>query len=391
MPAGQLNAVLRQLHAAAFAPGAGGVTDAQLLERYLADRDEVAFEGLLRRHGPMVLGVCRRVLRNDADAEDAFQATFLVLVRKAASVRPRGLVGNWLYGVAYRTSMKARAMNAKRRAKERAAGQSTRPPSKADPPGFDLQAVIDQEVSRLPAKYRTALVLCDLEGKTRAEAAGQLGCPDGTVATRLVKARSLLARGLTRRGVTLSAGGVALLLGRGAASAEVPAALLVSTMKTATSFAAGPAVAAGAIPAGVVALTEGVLQTMSMNKIRLAVVTLLTAGVLAGGTLLLSASPQAPAPQNKLDLGNDGVPQRAIPGRGFLEVGKTYYFMPATMRGEFQGQVIAVRGEHWAHVRVPDGGTYPAGPTWVNLSHIGYISDAAAIRSRLLDRKEEKK
>jgi hypothetical protein len=286
--------------------------------------------------------------------------------------------------------MKARAMNAKRRAKERAAGQSARPPAKAHPPGFDLQAVIDQEVSRLPEKYRAALVLCDLEGKTRAEASGQLGCPDGTVATRLVKARSLLARGLTRRGVTLSGGGVALLLGRGAASAEVPAALLASTMKAATSFAAGPAAAAGAIPAGVVALTEGVLRTMSMNKIRTAVVTLLTAGALAGGTLLLSASPQAPAPKDKYDRDNDFVPQRAIPGKGFLEVGKTYYFMPATMRGEFLGQVIAVRGEHWAHVRVPDGGTFPAGPTWVNLSHIAYVSDAAAIRSRLIEREQKK-
>jgi RNA polymerase sigma factor (sigma-70 family) len=390
MPAGQLNAVLRQLHAAAFGPGAGGVADDQLLERYLADRDEVAFEGLLRRHGPMVLGVCRRVLHNEADAEDAFQATFLVLVRKAASVRPRGLVGNWLYGVAYRTSMKARAMNAKRRVKERAAGQSARPPAKADSPGFDLQAVIDQEVNRLPEKYRATLVLCDLEGKTRAEAAGQLGCPEGTVATRLVKARSLLARGLTRRGVTLSCGGVALLLGRGAASAEVPAALLASTMKAATSFAAGPAAAAGVIPAGVAALTEGVLRTMSMNKIRLAVVMLLTAGTLAGGTLLLSASPQQPPPQRNLDQDGDGLPQRAVPGKGFLEVGKTYYFMPATLRGEFQGQVLAVRGEHWAHVRVPDSGTYPAGPTWVNLNHIAYVGDATAIRERL-DRREQKK
>jgi RNA polymerase sigma factor (sigma-70 family) len=391
MPAGQLNAVLRHLHAAAFAPGAGGVADAQLLERYLADRDEVAFEGLLRRHGPMVLGVCRRLLRHEADAEDAFQATFLVLVRKAASVRPRGLVGNWLYGVAYRTSMKARAMNAKRRVKERAAGQSARPPAKADPPGFDLQAVIDQEVSRLPAKYRAALVLCDLEGKTRAEAAGQLGCPDGTVATRLVKARSLLARGLTRRGVTLSGGGVALLLGRGAASAEVSAALLASTMKAATSFAAGPAAAAGAIPTGVVALTEGVLRTMSLNKIRLAVVMLLTAGALAGGTLLLSASPQAPAPQRANDYGEDLAPQRALPGKGFLEVGKTYHFTPATLRGDFLGQVLAVRGEHWAHVRVRDGSSLPEGPTWVNLSHIAYVGDATAIRTRLIERKDEKK
>src|SRR5437660_5868184 len=155
MPAGQLNAVLRQLHAAAFAPGAGGVADAHLLERYLADRDEVAFEGLLRRHGPMVLGVCRRVLGNAADADDAFQATFLVLVRKAASVRPRGLVGNWLYGVAYRTSLKAKALNDRRCLKEREA--AARPRATSNPPG-DLLQVLDAELSRLPDKYRAPIV-----------------------------------------------------------------------------------------------------------------------------------------------------------------------------------------------------------------------------------------
>jgi RNA polymerase sigma factor (sigma-70 family) len=393
MPVGRLNAVLRNLHAAAFTQGAGGVTDAHLLERYLADRDEAAFEGILRRHGPMVLGVCRRVLRNDADAEDAFQATFLVLVRKAASVRPRGLVGNWLYGVAYRTSLKARTMNAKRRVKEQAAGRETRAGT-ADPAPCDLQAVIDQEVSRLPDKYRAALVLCDLEGKTRAEAARQVGCPDGTMATRLVKARALLAKALTRRGVTLSVGGVTLVLGQTVASAEVPASLLEITMKAASSFAAGPAAAAGVIPAAVVALTEGVLQTMSMNKARLVALWLLTAGALAGGTLLLSASPQAPSPQPQPKRGEDAsaefAPQRDMTARGFLEIGKTYYFTPAKGSSDFEGKVLATRGEHWVRVYIPqEGGGFAAGPTWVNLSHIAYIGDATKSRGRA-DRLEKK-
>jgi RNA polymerase sigma factor (sigma-70 family) len=387
MPVGGLNTVLRNLHAAAFAHGAGGVADAQLLESYIADRDEVAFEGLLRRHGPMVLGVCRRVLGNDADAEDAFQATFLVLVRKAASVRPRGLVGNWLYGVAHRTSLKARAMNAKRRVKERAAGRAT---STTGPVPCDLQGVIDQEVSRLPDKYRSALVLCDLEGKTRAEAARLVGCPDGTVATRLVKARALLARTLTRRGVTLSAGGVALVLGQ-AASARVPAALFTSTMKAASSFAAGPATAAGVIPAAVVALTEGVLKAMTMNKARLVVLWLLTAGALAGGTLLLSASPQSAAIQDYVEARNPQ--QRDNAARGFLEVGKSYEFVLAPSKTGFVGKVQAVRGEHWVHINIQDGSTIPAGPTWVNLTHVMLVGDATTtvIRGRLLDPAPQKK
>src|SRR5947209_739162 len=128
-----LGTFLQHLRGAALHDETAALADGQLVERFVRRRDAAALEALLRRHGPMVWGVCRRVLRHEADAEDAFQATFLVLVRKAADVRPRGLVGNWLYGVAYRTSMKARAMNAKRRVKERAAGQSSRPQAKADP------------------------------------------------------------------------------------------------------------------------------------------------------------------------------------------------------------------------------------------------------------------
>jgi RNA polymerase sigma factor (sigma-70 family) len=374
MPVGRLNAVLRHLHAAAFIGGADGVGDAHLLDRYIADRDEVAFEGLLRRHGPMVLGVCRRVLRNDADAEDAFQATFLVLVRRAASVRPRGLVGNWLYGVAYRTSLKARAMNAKRRVKEQVAGRDS--PSTAPPTGngFDLQGVIDQEVHRLPDRYRTALVLCDLEGKTRADAAKLIGCPDGTVATRLVKARSLLARALTRRGVTLSGGGVALLLGHSTATAEVSPALMTSTMKAATSFAAGPAAAAGVVPVAVVALTEGVLKTMSRNQIRTIGLLLLTACLLTGGTVLLNASPQTQEIQDAIDARI--AQQRLETSKAYLEVGKTYEFVLTANRVGFAGKVMALRGEHWVRVHIDAGSPFPAEPTWVNLNHVIMIHDA---------------
>src|SRR5262249_55047769 len=154
----------------------------QLLERFLEHRDEAAVAALVRRHAPMVWGVCRRVVGNHHDAEDAFQATFLVLIRKASSVRARELVGNWLYGVAHQTALKTRALLAKRRAREK---QMTDLPESTDAKQEawrDLQAVLDQELSRLPDKYRVAIVLCDLEGKTRREVACQLNLPEGTLA-----------------------------------------------------------------------------------------------------------------------------------------------------------------------------------------------------------------
>src|SRR6516225_4613435 len=143
------------------------LTDGQLLENYLSRRDEAAVAALVRRHGPMVWGVCRRIARNHHDAEDAFQATFLVLVKKAASVRPRAMVGNWLYGVARQTALKARATAAKRRARARQVADMPEPAASEQDLGSDWLAALDQELSRLPAMYRVAIVLCDLEGKTR--------------------------------------------------------------------------------------------------------------------------------------------------------------------------------------------------------------------------------
>jgi RNA polymerase sigma factor (sigma-70 family) len=157
----------------ALMQAADRATDAHLLQAFLERRDEAAFEGLLRRHGPMVLGVCRRVLGNLHDAEDAFQATFLVLVRKAASVQPREMVGPWLYGVTLRTALKARAMNAKRRAKERRAGEL---PVPADGPPEELLARLDEELGRLPERYRVPVVLCELAGRSRKHCKGSVPC-----------------------------------------------------------------------------------------------------------------------------------------------------------------------------------------------------------------------
>src|SRR6266404_1065918 len=160
----QASSFNRYLRKVVLVQDGGGMTDGQLLECFLAYRDEAAFAALMRRHGPMVFGVCRRVLCNAHDAEDAFQATFLVLVRKARSVGRPELLGNWLYGVAYRTAMAARRAAAKRRAKER---EMAKPEAVEEDGWQGLASLLDRELSQLPEKYRVAIVLCDLEGKTR--------------------------------------------------------------------------------------------------------------------------------------------------------------------------------------------------------------------------------
>ena len=179
-----------------------GLTEWQLLERYAVRRDEAAFAALVARHAPMVLGVCRRVLHDPDDVEDAFQATFLVLARKAGVLRPRDPLGHWLYGVAHRVSLRARSEAARRRSRERPARPGESEPEAAvspEAPDADLGAVIDDELKRLPATYRAAVVLCYLDGLTHEEAARQLGWPIGTVKGRLSRARGLLRDRLTRR------------------------------------------------------------------------------------------------------------------------------------------------------------------------------------------------
>ncbi|HLJ92216.1 MAG TPA: sigma-70 family RNA polymerase sigma factor [Gemmataceae bacterium] len=282
-----LHEVIKHLRRSALLRDGAGLTDGQLLERFVAHRDEAAFEALLRRHGPMVLGVCRRVLRHETDAEDAFQATFLVLVRKAASVVPRALVGNWLYGVAHHTALKAKAMNSKRRVKERQAGSLPR----SEPPAENwqqLQALLDGELSRLPNNYRVPIVLCGLEGKSLKEAARQLGLPQGTVASRLSRGRSLLAKRMAHKGVTLPAGALAVALSQNAALADAPARLVISTMRAVRLFAAGQAVKAGALTAPVAALTEGVIKAMFLTKLLRATVVLAVVAVLGLGASRLT-------------------------------------------------------------------------------------------------------
>ncbi len=282
----RINEVVRHLGKIVLGQDGAGLTDGQLLGRFIEQRDEAAIAALIRRHGSMVWGICRRILGDHHDAEDAFQATFLVLVRRATAIAPREMVGNWLYGVAHRTALKARAMLAKRRTREKQV--AAMPETAGEQPDLwhDLQPILDQELSRLPDKYRVAIVLCDLEGKTRMEAARQLGVPPGTLASQLTRGRALLAKRLARRGLAVSGGMLAAVFVQSAASACRPTSLMASTIKVVTSVAAGQAASTSAISASVAALTEGVMKTMLLSKLKIATGVLLVLTISAAGGLL---------------------------------------------------------------------------------------------------------
>jgi RNA polymerase sigma factor (sigma-70 family) len=285
--------------------------DAELLGRFVERRDERALAALVERHGPMVWGVCRRLLSHH-DAEDAFQATFIVLVRRAGSVKPRGMVGNWLYGVARQVSLQAKT-TVRRRAREIQVPQM--PDIEAPQDRWaDVRPILDEELSRLPDHYRAVIVLADLEGRSRRDVAVHLGCPEGTVASRLVRARAMLAKRLTGRGIALSGGVLAVALSQNAASAAVPTSVVTSTIKAASLCAAGKA----AVSLKVVALTEGVLKTMLLTKLKAAVAVVLVLGVLAIGAIGIGiAKGQQKEPDKKqaseTTIKKGDIPQKAEP------------------------------------------------------------------------------
>jgi len=289
MAATQLSKVVRQLRGILARQDPADLTDADLWERYVQDRDEAAFEILVRRHGPMVLGVCRRILRNEQDAEDAFQATFLVLVRRAASLQSPSTIANWLHGVACRTALEARSAAARRRDREAMVLPRTVMPEN---PWAELWPVLDQELGRLAEKYQAAVVLCDLEGKTRKEAARQLGWAEGTVASRLARGRSILAKRLARRGFT----GAFVAAAAGAASACVPAELAASTVTAGCMSAVEGAAAKALLSAKVIALMEGVLKSMFLPKLKNTITVLLVIGIAALGASGLFSRPPAIEP-----------------------------------------------------------------------------------------------
>jgi RNA polymerase sigma factor (sigma-70 family) len=285
MATSQINAVVQHLRRTVLLREGAGLTDGQLLGCFIEHRDDAAFAALVRQHGSMVWSVCRRLL-NQHDAEDAFQATFLVLVRKAASVVPRERVANWLYGVAHRSALQARRTVARRRAKEKQVTEMPEPAVMERDLWRDLTPLLDQELSRLPDAYREVIVLCDLEGKTRKEVARQLGLPEGTVGSRLARARMMLAKRLTQRGVALSGGALAALLAQNAA-AGVPACVVSSTIKTATLVAASKGAVAGVVSTRVATLTEGLTKAMFLTKLKTVTTMLLFVGMIASGAGLL--------------------------------------------------------------------------------------------------------
>jgi len=219
------------------------LSDKDLLGRFFHDKADVAFSTLVQRHGPLVFGVCRRILNDANDAEDAFQATFLVLVRKGATLRDPERLASWLYGVAYRTARKVKAKAALRTKSERQAGEmpsksAGEKPNCSDMTYEELQAVLDEEISQLPEKYALPLVLCYLEGKTNAQAAAQLGWPEGSISRRLSRARELLRSRLAKRGMAMSVALIAAVFAKPSSSA-VSRELLVTTTRAATLAAEG--------------------------------------------------------------------------------------------------------------------------------------------------------
>ncbi len=348
--------VIRQLGAIFDGGAPAGATDGQLLAQYVAGTGpgsgasagtnttdpagEAAFAALVARHGPMVLSVCRQILDDAQHAEDAFQAVFLVLAKKAQTIRDPDLLGNWLYGVAVRTARCARQQIARRRRREEAhamrtlgaaeagsgagvgpslsigAGASAAVGPSADQPAIDREQAeaLHREVDRLPRAFRLPVVLCYFEGLSLDEAARRLRCPAGTVGSRLARAKAKLRAGLARRGVMLSSSAIAATLAPRSASASIPPLLCDSTTRAALAFAAaarhsavgaGAALPSGSSPTSVAALAQEVLSAMLVHKLRIAAMTTVALAALAAGAGYLTLSLRASA------IGPEGAPLAA--------------------------------------------------------------------------------
>jgi RNA polymerase sigma factor (sigma-70 family) len=289
MNKGQLGGILRYLERLTDAGRVGERSDAHLLECFVARRDEAAFAALLRRHGPLVWGVCRRALRNAQDAEDAFQATFLILVRSAGSIGKRESVRSWLYGVASRVSIRARQTTAVRHAREALLeGDLAVAPAPVET-HVEVRPILDEEIGRLPEKYRLPLILCHLEGLSQEQAAQLLGCPRATVATRLARGRARLRSRLAHRGVE----SLPSALGHEAALPTVPITLMEATLR-AVSQGKAATVVTGSVRATF--LAEEVLRAMLLTKWKMIAVVLLVCGVVGPGVGVLASRPQVTAP-----------------------------------------------------------------------------------------------
>jgi RNA polymerase sigma factor (sigma-70 family) len=309
------------------ARASSGHGDAALLERFVADNDEVAFEVLVQRHGPMVLGACRRILLDNHDAEDAFQATFLVLARRAGTIRNADALAAWLYAVACQVSTRARKARGQRNRTQILTGTDIGERGADEGPALEwreLRPVLDEELGRLPEKYRAPVVLCYLEERSNAEAAEQLGWPVGTVKGRLARAREMLQSRLARRGVALSVGLLATgSAARAALTSAVPPALMTATLQQAARIALGAApAAAGATPA-VAALYGSAMRGAYLGKVKVfgALIALVALCALSGALLFRSPArpaegpPAQPAPDARPPVVAGPKEKRPVAGR----------------------------------------------------------------------------
>ena len=314
MAAHPLQDFLRRLRRARSVTEGGHLTDAQLLERFAQQRDEAAFEVLVWRHGPLVLNTARRLLHQDADAEDVFQATFLTLARKASAIRRGTSVGSWLYKVAYRLALRMRQKAAQRERREQPGVESAIAAPERD--DGDMAAVLAEEVSRLPERCRDVVVLCYLQGATTEEAARVLGCPRGTVLSRLASARQRLQQRLQRRGIAPAVALAAVSFGA-AASAGPAVALVACVVGAALPFAAGRA-AIPMVSTQVAALAQGALQTMLWNKIKIVAAMVCVIGLAGTGASWLArgrgeveaSPPLVVAPPVKKETAPAAAPKR---------------------------------------------------------------------------------
>jgi RNA polymerase sigma factor (sigma-70 family) len=387
--------IIRHLRQMVLRGDAADMTDDRLLEAFVSRRDAAAFESLVRRHGPMVLGVCRRLLRDPHDVDDAFQAAFLVLARKAASVSPRRMVGNWLYGVAHTTAVRLRAANARRRVRERQVADMPEPQAGQADLQDDLHRLLDDELARLPDKYRVPVVLCDLEGRPRKDVARQLRIPEGTLSSRLTTARRMLAKQLTRRGLALSGGALAAAVSHEAASACIPTYLLGAAVRAATLAAAGKAVA-GVTSVQVAVLTEGVLKSMFLKNLKAVVVVLLVIAALGGAAGIKIQMQGAEAPNTGPGLRqaagqlpirpiDDAPPESTysvgLADRGTVETGKT---AAQEYKGIFLKTLMAV-GEHFEQITYADQYDGRIEARTVDATRTGILRDASVVLRRCDD------
>lgn len=324
----QLDAALGRIRKFAGPPARGNLTDARLLEQFLLQHDQDAFALLVQRHGPMVQKVCWRVLHHTQDAEDAMQATFLVLARHAASIQKRENLAGWLHSTACRTALRARRDAGRRRQHEREVPRMPHSQPALDLAWRELQAVLDEEIAKLPEKYRVVFVLCCLESRSRPDVAGQLGLKEGTVASRLAYARKLLQQRLTRRGLTLAGVLAAVSLSEQTGQAALPAAVVRATTAVALGFRAGPG---AAVPTRVAALAEGISNTLFATRCKLVALVVLVAGLAMAGAGMLPARPADPpaaAPPSFVSPPVRAGGREPVPGPALEEKGDT-----VTVRG----------------------------------------------------------